>query len=58
MTQKEKAKDTDWVKEYSDVFKGIGRLPGEHKIKLRTDAEPVTHPARKVPVALKKRCAA
>lgn len=55
VTQKEKAKATDWVKEYRDVFKGIGRLPGEHKIKLRADAEPVIHPARKVPVALKKR---
>lgn len=55
VTQKGKAKATDWVKEYSDVLKGIGRLPGEHKIKLRADAEPVIHPARKVPIALKKR---
>jgi len=37
------------------VFKGVGRLPGEHKIKLRVNAEPVIHPARKVPVALKER---
>lgn len=55
VTQKEKPNATDWVKEYNDVFKGIGRLPGEHKIRLRADAEPVIHPARKVPVVLKKR---
>lgn len=30
-------------------------MPGEHKIKLRADAKPVIHRARKVPVALKKR---
>lgn len=63
VTTHEKTKDAtskgvmhcDWVKEYKEVFKGIGRLPGEYKIKLKEDAEPVIHPARKVPVALKER---
>lgn len=55
VTQKEKPNATDWVKEYNDVFKGIGHLPGEQKIRLRADAEPVIHPARKMLVALKKR---
>lgn len=50
-----KVTDSDWVKEYKEVFKGIGRLPGEHKIKLKENAIPVIHPARKVPVALKKK---
>jgi len=44
----------DWVKGYKGVFKGIGRLPGEHKIKLKENVEPVIHPARKVSVAIKK----
>lgn len=50
-----RTKHTDWVKEYKEVFKGIGRLPGKHKIRLKDNAEPVIHPARTVPVALKKR---
>lgn len=37
------------------MFKGTGKLPGKHKIKLKENAEPVIHPARKVPVALKER---
>lgn len=50
-----RATHTDWVKEYREVFKGIGRLPGIHKIRLKENAEPVIHPARKVPVALRQR---
>jgi len=52
---KKKAMHSDWAEEYKEVFKGVGRLPGEHKIKLRVNVEPVIHPARKVPVALKER---
>ena len=55
MTTVTKATHSDWVREYSEVFKGIGRLPGIHKIRLKDDAEPVIHPVRKVPVALKTR---
>lgn len=55
VTTETRATHTDWVKEYADVFQGIGRLPGQHKIRLKDNAEPVIHPARKVPVALKKR---
>jgi len=55
MQLKKKAMHSDWAEEYKEVFKGVGRLPGEHKIKLRVNAEPVIHPARKVPVALKER---
>ena len=40
--------------QYKDLFEGLGCLPGEHKIKLKTDAVPVIHPPRKVPVALQK----
>lgn len=41
--------------EFEDVFEGIGRLPGKHKIQLKGNAEPVIHPARKVPFALRDR---
>ena len=41
--------------EFSDVFEGIGRLPGKHKIQLKGNAEPVIHPARKVPFTLRDR---
>lgn len=50
-----RATHADWVKEYADVLKGIGRLISKHKIRLKDNAEPVIHPARKVPGALKKR---
>ena len=40
--------------QYKDLFEGLGCLPGEHKIKLKTNAVPVIHPPRKVPVALQK----
>lgn len=51
MTHKQEVKAKESVKEYNGVFKGTGRLP----LKLRVDAEPVIHPARKFPVAIKKR---
>lgn len=37
------------------MFEGVGCLPGKHKIQLKEDPQPVIHPARKVPVALKER---
>ena len=43
----------DVISKYSDVFTGIGQLPGECEIHLREDATPVVHPPRKVPVAIK-----
>ncbi len=41
------------LNEFADVFKGIGCLPVTYKIKLKADATPVIHAARKVPVSLK-----
>ena len=35
---------------FSDIFEGIGQLPGEHKITLKPNATPVIHPPRGVPV--------
>ena len=39
--------------EYKDVFEGLGSFPGMHKIQLKTDIEPVIHPPRKIPIALR-----
>lgn len=44
------------LKEYAQVFKGIGSIPGECSIHLILDAVPVVHPPRKIPVALRDRC--
>lgn len=43
------------LSEYSDVFKGIGNLPGECKIHIDSAIEPVVHPPRRVPVAIRER---
>ena len=41
------------VKEYSDVFKGIGTLPGRpYHIRLKELYIPVQHPPKSVPVAM------
>ena len=41
------------LKEYSDVFKGIGTLPGgPYHIRLKEQYKPVKHPPRSVPVAM------
>ena len=41
------------LKEYSDVFKGIGTLPGgPYHIRLKEEYKPVQHPPRSVPVAM------
>ena len=41
------------VKEYEDVFTGLGCLPGEYHIKVDTNIAPVQHVPRRVPVPLK-----
>ena len=42
------------LKEYNDVFSGIGTLPGdEYHIKVKKDYKPDQHPPRSVPVKLK-----
>ena len=42
----------DLIKEFPDLFQGIGRFPGEYKIWLHHDAHPVIHAPRKCPIAL------
>ena len=43
------------IKEYPELFKGLGCLPGEHDIKINTTVSPVVHPPRKVPITIKNR---
>ena len=43
------------ISQYSDVFQGLGSLPGECELRLEADATPVVHPPRKVPHALRER---
>ena len=40
---------------YSDVFNGLGTLPGYVHLQTNTEVAPVQHTPRKMPVALKKR---
>ena len=43
----------DLIKEYPDRFEGIGHFPGDYKIHLKEDAQPVIHPPRKCPIAIR-----
>ena len=38
---------------YPQLFEGLGKLPGVHKIQIDSSIEPVIHSPRKVPVALR-----
>ena len=40
------------VQEFKDVFEGLGKLPGVHKIKLKENSVPVTEACRKSPFPL------
>ena len=41
------------LKEYSDIFKGVGTLPGgPYHIRLKEQYKPVQHPPRSVPVVM------
>ena len=43
------------MKEYADVFKGIGMLPGPpYHIELKDEYTPVRHAARSVPVGMQE----
>ena len=40
--------------EYSDVFEGLGRLPGKLHLEVDKTVEPIQHTPRKVPIATKE----
>ncbi|GBN32147.1 Retrovirus-related Pol polyprotein from transposon 297 [Araneus ventricosus] len=43
------------IEEYIDIFEGVGRLPGKHKIILHEDTTPVIAASRKIPLALENK---
>ena len=43
----------DIQKNYADVFKGIGCIPGEHSIKIDSTVQPVVHVPGKVRITIK-----
>ena len=43
------------LKEFADMFKGIGCLTGEYSIKIDPSVPPVIHPPHRVPIALKEK---
>ena len=58
VTGEDKEPDTDsqsLLKEYADVFQGIGEFPGECNLHVDPSATPVVHPPRRVPIALRER---
>ena len=40
------------LKQYDDIFKGLGKADGEYTIKLSDDTKPTIHPPRKVPLTI------
>ena len=42
------------VQEYSDVFTGVGKMPGKVSLKIDPNFTPVAHPPRPVPAALRE----
>lgn len=49
------ANDDDILKEFEDLFSGLGCMPGYHHIQLNPSVKLAVHAQRKVPVALKER---
>jgi len=47
--------DHDLFREYPDLVKTTGTLPGEHSIKIDETVKPVVHAVRKLPAAIKTR---
>ncbi|KAJ8319700.1 LOW QUALITY PROTEIN: hypothetical protein KUTeg_002743 [Tegillarca granosa] len=43
----------DIEQQYSDLFTGLGCLPGTHTIRVDESVPPVIHPPRKIPIALR-----
>jgi hypothetical protein len=48
-------KQEDLMTINQDVFEGVGRLPGIHKIHIDENVKPVVHPARNVPIKLRSK---
>ena len=43
------------LREYADIFKGVGSLPGgPYHIRLKQSYKPVQHPPRSVPIGMQR----
>ena len=49
----ENVDNSDIKTEYSDLFEGIGHLPGKHKIHVDPNVTPVVHPPRQIPISMR-----
>ena len=49
----ENVDNSDIQTEYSDLYHGIGRLPGKHKIYIDPTVTPVVHPPRRLPISMR-----
>ena len=49
----ENVDNSDIQTDYSDLFYGIGRLPGKHKIYIDSTVTPVVHPPRRLPISMR-----
>ena len=45
----------DVIKEFDEVFTGLGEMPGEHHIVVDDTTPPVIHPPRRVPIAIEEK---
>ena len=45
--------NSDIQRDYLNVFKGIGCLPGKHTIHIDSSVTPVIHPPRRIPVSMR-----
>jgi len=45
---------TTVLKDYSDVFDGLGQIPGEYTIQTNLDIPPTVQPPHRIPVPLKQ----
>ena len=51
VTSKPKVLQDPVLREYTDVFEGLGCLAGNYRIEIDTTVKPVVHPPRRVPCA-------
>ena len=51
----DKDKPTNFLKEFEDVFSGLGLFEGEYHIHVDPNYQPVVHPPRQIPVAIKNK---
>ena len=53
--EKESLSKESVIKEYEDVFTGLGKMEKVYHIELRPEVESVIHPARRIPFSLEEK---